>query len=150
MLEKTISPLSSRKVALLAITLLSTVFVLKNTFDERYLLETWTALLTISAFWLAVPYLALLTGLLAKSRAQFWGSMVYALLLMALFAVYAMNGSTADRVEGAQHMHLILVPVFLLFVTFMFIVYLSVRAAVLGLAAGRMRADVKEEETQAR
>lgn len=150
MLEKTISPLASRKAALLAITLLSTVFVLKNTFDERYLLETWAAMLTISAFWLAVPYLTLLAGLWAKSRAQFWVIMVYALLLMALFARYAMNGSTADRGEGAQHMHLILVPVFLLFVTFMFIIYLSVRAAVLGTAAGRRRADIKEEETQAR
>ncbi len=147
MLERMNIPLKSSKAALIIITAMSTVFVLKNALDEGYLLGTWSAVLMISAFWLVVPYLTLLIGLLAKSGRRFWGSMVYALLLMALFAMYAMNGSTADRGEGAQHMHLVLVPIFLLFVSFVLICALSVLGLLRRLTPGRSSRNIKQGET---
>ncbi len=50
MLERMRMRLTSSSSALIIITALSTVFVLKNTLDEGYLLGTWSAVITISAF----------------------------------------------------------------------------------------------------
>lgn len=146
MLERMIIPLKNSKSALISITSMSTVFVLKNALDEEYLLGTWSAVLIISGFWLVVPYLTLLVGLLAKSN-RVRSSMIYAFLLMALFAVYAINGSTAERDEGAQHMHLFLVPIFLLSVSFVLICALSVLALLRRLTTGRLSQGSKQGET---
>jgi len=106
--------------ALTIITQLSTVFVLKNIIDEGWQLENgWWDVLFYSSLWLIIPYILWVMGIVAKGRGKRTFCLIYSIILMGLFASYAFNGSSETRsLHGAQHMHIILVPFELLFITF--------------------------------
>lgn len=98
----------SRKALVLACAV-STVFICWNLYDEMPRDFPLFVLMGIFLGWVFVPYCAMAIGVLAKTSATRWASLIVELTLMPVFMMYAFNGSSRSRV-GAQHMHLFLVP----------------------------------------
>ena len=102
---------------LVAITGISCLLVLWNTYDEMYILDSYPVIGTVVAAWLVPPCCTLILGLGSRDPTARRVCVIYSFVLMCLFSIYALNGSTRDQGEGAQHMHLVLVPAFLIIVT---------------------------------
>jgi hypothetical protein len=106
------------KACLMVVTLLSAVFALKNMLDEAYILASRMSILAITATWMIIPYIIMLIGVISTKRRRSLVCLAWSLVIMALFASYAFNGSTENRGEGAQHMHVIFVPFILVLLFF--------------------------------
>ncbi len=111
-------PSASHRTRWIALaTLLAIGFAAWNAIDEFGLLQSYGSVAVVVVSWSALPLINALIGVRSKHDALEEISLVLAGLYALLFAVYALNGSTADRPEGAQHMHLVLVPLLLAFVS---------------------------------
>lgn len=102
--------------AIVALFVASGFFASWNIVDESYLaiFDQRGSVLHFTAAWLLWPALAMMAGLLSKDLGRARRCLVLSIMYLFIFASYAANGSTQDRPEGAQHMHLVLVPVLVL------------------------------------
>ena len=134
--------ISRDRTVVLWCTAASTVFVTWNISDECHLLGSWSAFLVCLLIWLISPYLVAFLGIFSKSATNMRASVLLSVGHAALFLVYALNGSSAERM-GAGHMHLMLVPFLLLFITLSMFCVLLVRGLVLRVIGSRNSADAK-------
>jgi glucose dehydrogenase len=98
-------------------TLMSTVCAIWNAVDEYWQLGDWSGIAFFAGIWLFIPWLVALRGVLTTRSSTRRTNLVLCVVFAALFLIYAFNGSSGDRGEGAQHMHLVFVPVLLALVT---------------------------------
>ena len=82
-----------------------------NLAQEYWVLGSWSGVLVCWLTWMSAPAANLIWQLRTRSRASRASATILAVLYIVAFALYAFNGSSRDRGEGAQHMHVILVPV---------------------------------------
>lgn len=109
--------MTRNKIILLSLTAAATIMAAWNIIDEYRLLQSWTNVAIFLGAWLAVPYLNCARGLLKPKQDALSVHLALAFVYAALFTLYALNGSTANREEGAQHLHLIFIPVLMLILT---------------------------------
>jgi uncharacterized membrane protein YozB (DUF420 family) len=98
------------KITLLALTLVAAISATWNTLDEYDLLGSASAVIIFAAYWMALPLLNAVAGMRSAHPRAVRTALVLALLYTGLYLRYAANGPTSDRGEGAQHLHLLLVP----------------------------------------
>jgi hypothetical protein len=104
---------SIRKRIVYYCTFASIIFVIWNTCDEYYVLGSFGDAAIIVAMWLAMPGLNVLIFLFVPAQRFQQMAIVMSVLYMLIFSFFAFNGSTSRYEVGAQHMHLLLVPVLL-------------------------------------
>ena len=102
---------------LAAATLASIVCAIWNAVDELSLLQNWYRVASTACMWLFIPWIVAVRGAFTPNPSTRRVNLALSVCFAALFALYASNGPTADRGEGAQHMHLIVVPALTLFAT---------------------------------
>src|SRR5690606_2493464 len=98
------------KITILAFTLIAAVAALWNVWDEYDLLGTFAVVIAFALYWMLLPVLNAITGMLSGDPRAVRTALVLALLYAALYLRYAANGPTSERVDGAQNLHLLLVP----------------------------------------
>lgn len=109
--------MTRNKIILLSLTLAATIFATWNIIDEYHQLQSWQNVAIFIGVWLALPYLNCALGLFRSKPNALGVNIALAFAYAALYTSYALNGSTANREEGAQHVHLITVPVLTLILT---------------------------------
>lgn len=104
------------KQFLVGMLLLSVAFALWNAVDEYYWLASLTSVAIVTALWTAIPLGAGMIGLHSKKPHVVEVTILLAMSYALLYFLYALNGSTAGN-QGAEHMHVLLVPVLMLIYT---------------------------------
>ena len=90
-------------------TALAALFAAWNLVDEAWQVESLRDAGLILFFWLVLPLLNLSLCYRHKASAIAYFSLCFSFFFMFLYMLYALNGSSADRM-GSQHMHLVTVP----------------------------------------
>ncbi|MCX5768703.1 MAG: hypothetical protein NTZ09_00305 [Candidatus Hydrogenedentes bacterium] len=119
-------PVAAAKIAILPVTALSIVALLWNTYQEGEFLGR-SAVIEVIALWSIFPVAAMAVCRASKRAGWTRGSFVYSLFILLVYAAYALNGASSSHGEGVQHMHVILVPLFLLILTAMLFLCIRVR-----------------------
>ncbi len=94
---------------------LAVAFAAWNAIDEYPRLQSYGSVAVVVISWSALPLINALVGIRAKHNVIEEICLILSVIYVMVFGFYALNGSTADRPEGAQQMHLILVPLLLVF-----------------------------------
>lgn len=88
-----------------------------NLADEYSLLGSPLAFFCYGALWMAAPALCALVALLAANDTARKSAATLLAVQNAIFLLYALNGPSSEHGEGAQHMHVMIVPLVLILFT---------------------------------
>ena len=115
----------SNKTLLIILTLVTTASAAWLIVDENLLLQNWRNVLYFLAYWLAVPYLNALLGLLSSKPQRVFNSLAIATFYAVLFLYLALYDSLADRRSGSKYLGLLFGPPFHLMLSMLFLCLVS-------------------------
>jgi hypothetical protein len=115
-----------------------------NAIDEYPRLQTIPNLLLVLSLWFVLPGINLIVAFCTRMPVVREIIFILAIIYAVVFGFYALNGSTVGGPEGAQQMHLLMLPLLL----FMFAPLFSIALLLLhGLHSLRRKSSARPTHT---
>ncbi len=116
----------SNKFILVILSISAALSAIWNVAEEP-IASNWQEKYLILTLWIIPLFINCLWGTLAKNSAYRRDSRNLSIVYFVIYGFYALNGSSANEIAGAEHMHLFIIPFFVLTIQCFVMLYDTVR-----------------------
>lgn len=116
----------SNKFIIVILSISAALSAIWNVTDEPTA-SHWQDKYLILMLWILPLFINCLWGILAKNSTYKRDSRNLSIVYFVIYGFYALNGSTANEIAGAGHMHLFIIPFFVLIIQCFVMFYDTVR-----------------------